>query len=209
MVASAPGKDIFRGPARRRLTKTRESIGMLVEKTRFDGLKIITPRRFEDNRGYFVETYKKALLRDLGVDCEFIGDNQSASGAVGTVRGMHYQIAPFAQAKLVRVLRGRIHDVVVDLRPGSSTRGDVFTIELSAENWRQLFIPRGFAHGFCTLEANTEVFYKVDAPYSPDHERGIAWDDPQLGVVWPVEAGDAVLSDRDRKWPTLNEALTQ
>lgn len=169
------------------------------------GLMIITPRVFEDHRGFFSETYNRAALEQLGIRADFIQDNHSMSRAVGVLRGLHFQIPPVAQGKLIRVIKGAIWDVVVDLRTDSPTYGQHHAIELSAKNRHQLWIPAGFAHGFCTLWPNTEVAYKVDAYYSAENERGLAWDDDALGIEWPVEPEDAILSDKDRTWPRLTE----
>jgi dTDP-4-dehydrorhamnose 3,5-epimerase len=138
------------------------------------------------------------------VDCRFIQDNQSLSLHRGTLRGLHFQIPPLAQAKLVRVLRGAIFDVAVDIRRGSATYGKFASVILSADNGCQLFVPAGFAHGFCTLQPDTEVLYKVDAPYSRDHERGLVWNDATVGIPWPVPAEDVRVLDRDREFPRLD-----
>jgi dTDP-4-dehydrorhamnose 3,5-epimerase len=166
-------------------------------------VKLITPRRFADPRGVFAETFSRRLFADAGLIADFVQDNQSLSRPANTVRGLHFQRAPFAQAKLVRVLRGAIFDVAVDIRPDSPTYGRHVATEIAAESGTMILIPEGFAHGFCTLTADTEVFYKVNRDYAPKHEGGILWNDPALGIAWPVEAADAVLSDRDRTWPTL------
>lgn len=176
-----------------------------VETTNLDGVLVIVPARFGDARGFFSETYNRAAFGEIGVASEFVQDNQSLSRDRGTVRGLHFQIPPFAQAKLVRVLRGAITDVAVDIRRASSGYGRSVAVTLSAENGRQLFIPAGFAHGFCTLEPDTEVFYKVDAPYSRDHERGLRWNDPALGITWPVADAEAVIIERDRLLPLLRD----
>lgn len=176
---------------------------MLVEETPIAGLLIVTPQKFGDDRGFFSETYNRRTFADAGLDVAFIQDNHSLSGQTGTVRGLHFQSRPFAQDKLVRVLRGRILDVAVDLRRSSSTYGQHVAMELSAENWKQLFVPVGLAHGFCTLEPDTEVLYKVTELYSPHHDHGIAWDDPALGVAWPVKSDRAIMSDKDRRHPLL------
>ena len=174
--------------------------------TRFeiDGPLLLEPRRFEDDRGFFSEVWKDAWLEELGVATRFVQDNHSLSRSVGTVRGLHFQRPPSAQGKLVRCVRGAIFDVAVDLRRGSPTYGRCITAELSAENWRQLWIPRGFAHGLCTLTADTEVLYKVDAPYDAAADAAIRWDDPAIAVVWPL-AGAPLLSDKDRVAPSLAE----
>jgi dTDP-4-dehydrorhamnose 3,5-epimerase len=174
-----------------------------VESTTLEAVLLIVARRFADDRGRFCETYNRQAFERVGVSCEFIQDNQSFSRRVGTVRGLHFKITPFAQAKLVRVLRGAIFDVAVDIRRGSETYGKSFGATLSAENGRQLFVPAGFAHGFCTLQAETEVLYKVNAPYSRDHERGLKWNDPALGIAWPIDETGAVILDRDRELPSL------
>ncbi|HYE51465.1 MAG TPA: dTDP-4-dehydrorhamnose 3,5-epimerase [Azospirillaceae bacterium] len=164
---------------------------------------LVRPKRFGDARGWFMETYARERYEAAGIRGEFIQDNHSLSAPVGTVRGLHFQLAPFAQAKLVRVLRGRILDVAVDLRQGSPTYGRHASAWLDAETGDQLYVPVGFAHGFCTVEPDTEVAYKVTAPYAPAHDRGLAWDDPDLGIEWPVAAGAALVSDKDAKLPRL------
>jgi dTDP-4-dehydrorhamnose 3,5-epimerase len=176
-----------------------------VEPTALPDVKIIRTRVFTDPRGYFVETYNRKAFAEAGIFDEFVQDNFSLSADVGTIRGLHFQSAPFAQAKLVRVGRGRILDVAVDLRRSSPTFGHHVAIELSGENRLQLLVPVGFAHGFCTLEPNTEVAYKVTAHYSAAHDHGVAWNDPALGIKWPVETSLAILSDKDTRHPRLNE----
>ncbi|HYA73817.1 MAG TPA: dTDP-4-dehydrorhamnose 3,5-epimerase [Roseiarcus sp.] len=176
---------------------------MLVEDTAIPDVKIITPKKFGDRRGFFSETYNRRAAAEAGIHLEFVQDNHSLSADVGTIRGLHFQSAPFAQDKLVRAPRGRILDVAVDLRRSSPTFGRHVAVELSAENWRQLLVPVGFAHGFCTLEPDTEVFYKVTSYYSPAHDHGLAFDDPALGIAWPVDATKAILSDKDRRLPRL------
>src|SRR5580704_16802094 len=170
-----------------------------------EGVLVITPARFADARGFFSESYSRAVFQQIGVPCEFVQDNHSLSRQRGTVRGLHFQLAPFAQAKLVRVVRGSIYDVVVDIRRDSPTFGRHIGVDLSAENGRQLFVPAGFAHGFCTLEPDTEVLYKVDVTYSRDHERGVRWNDPVLGIAWPVTERGAVINDRDRQLPVIDD----
>jgi dTDP-4-dehydrorhamnose 3,5-epimerase len=176
-----------------------------VESTAIPDVKIVTPKRFGDHRGFFSETYSRQRFVEAGIAIDFVQDNHSHSAAVGTVRGLHFQTAPFAQAKLVRVVRGRILDVAVDIRRSSPTYGQHVAVELSAENWRQLLVPVGFAHGFCTLEPDCEIQYKVSAYYSAADDFGLAWDDPALGISWPVRPEEAVLSDKDRRQPTLAE----
>jgi dTDP-4-dehydrorhamnose 3,5-epimerase len=180
---------------------------MLVEETAIEGVKIITPKRHGDNRGFFSEVYNQNRWRKAGLEYDFVQDNHSLSAEVGTIRGMHFQTPPFAQAKLVRVSRGRVLDVVVDIRRSSSTFGRHVAVELSAENWRQLLVPIGFAHGFCTLEPNTEFLYKVTNFYSAPNDCGLAFDDPDLGIDWPVAPDQAHLSDKDRKWPRLRDLV--
>lgn len=174
-----------------------------VERTPLDGVLLIVPHRFADDRGHFCETYNRDAFARAGINGEFVQDNQSFSYRVATVRGLHFQIPPFAQAKLIRVLRGAIFDAAVDIRRGSATYGQSFATTLSAENGRQLLVPEGFAHGFCTLEANTEVLYKVNALHSRDHERGLKWNDPALAIAWPIEENAAIILDRDRDLPPL------
>lgn len=164
-------------------------------------VKLVTPRRFGDDRGFFEETYNERRYQDGGVAARFLQDNHSASASAGTVRGLHYQAPPFAQAKLVRVLRGSILDVAVDARRGSPTFGKHVKAELSAENGVQIFVPAGFLHGFITLEPDTHVTYKVDAYYSADADGSIRFDDPDLAIDWGPNAADPVLSEKDGKAP--------
>ena len=166
-----------------------------------------TPR-YGDARGWFSETWSRARFAAAGIDCDFVQDNQSWSEAQGVVRGLHFQRPPYAQAKLVRCLRGAILDVVVDLRAGAPSFGRAHAVELTAESGDQLFVPPFFAHGFVTLRPGTEVAYKVSAPYAPAHEAGLAWDDPDLEISWPVTADQAILADRDRAWPRLRDLDT-
>lgn len=168
-------------------------------------VKLLTPKRFGDHRGFFSEVYSRQAFASVGIDVEFVQDNHSLSAQQGVVRALHYQLPPAAQAKLVRVVRGAILDVAVDIRRGSRTFGRHVAEILSAENWRQMYVPVGFAHGFVTLEPNTEVLYKVTAPYTPSSERGIRWNDPAIGIAWGVDEASAVLSDRDRRHPLLSE----
>jgi dTDP-4-dehydrorhamnose 3,5-epimerase len=180
---------------------------MQVEDTAIPAVKIVMPKRHGDARGFFSEVYNRATWDNAGLDLTFVQDNHSLSTGTGTLRGLHFQTPPFAQAKLLRVARGRALDVAVDIRRSSPTFGKHIAVELSAENWRQLLIPIGFAHGFITLEPNVEVLYKTTAPYSAAHDRGLAWDDPDIGIDWPTPAGGPVLSDKDRRWPRLKDAL--
>jgi dTDP-4-dehydrorhamnose 3,5-epimerase len=179
---------------------------MLVEETAIPAVKILTPKKFGDERGFLSEVYNKSTWESAGLRFDFVQDNHAFSAAVGTLRGLHYQIPPFAQDKLIRVARGRILDVAVDIRRSSPTFGKHVAVELSAENWRQLLAPIGFAHGYVTLEPDTEVLYKTTAVYSPVSDRGVAWDDPDIGVVWPAPATGPHLSERDRRLPRLSEA---
>ena len=165
----------------------------------------ITPARFADSRGYFSETWSASKLAKQGFAETFVQDNQSHSRARGTVRGLHCQIAPFVQGKLVRVTRGAIWDVAVDIRQGSPRYGKYAAAELSAENGAQLWVPGGFLHGFCTLADDTEVAYKVTGDYDKNSERGVIWNDPDLALPWPVQAGEAVLSDKDAVLPALKD----
>jgi dTDP-4-dehydrorhamnose 3,5-epimerase len=178
---------------------------MDIAATLIPGVLVIVPRRFADRRGFFSETFSAKAFAEAGLPTNFVQDNHSLSRRRGTIRGLHFQIPPFAQDKLVRVVRGAVLDVAVDLRRTSPTRGQSVIVEVSARAWNQLFIPVGFAHGFCTLEDDTEVVYKVNNHYSPEHDRGLAWDDPALGIAWPVSLGDAILSDKDKFFPLLKD----
>ena len=168
-------------------------------------VKLITPRRFSDDRGFFSETYNARSFKAAGVDCDFVQDNHSYSAKKGTVRGLHYQAPPHAQAKLVRVLRGSVIDVAVDARKASPTFGKWVKAELSAENGVQIFVPKGFLHGFVTLEPDTEVAYKVDAFFDGASDGSVKWNDPDLGIDWGVSEADASLSDKDAKAPAWAE----
>jgi dTDP-4-dehydrorhamnose 3,5-epimerase len=179
---------------------------MKVERLAIADVILVTPPRFGDSRGFFSETYNAARFAAAGIDQSFVQDNQSLSASPGVIRGLHCQVSPNVQGKLVRVVRGAIWDVAVDIRVGSPTYGQHVSAELSAENWQQLWVPGGFLHGFCTLQPNTEVIYKVTAPYDQAAERGVVWDDPDLALPWPVRADQAVLSDKDLKLPRLAEA---
>lgn len=176
---------------------------MQVERTNLPDVAILRPKRFGDHRGFFSEVFHARVFEAEFGDTTFVQDNHSLSAAVGTIRGLHFQTEPAAQGKLVRVTRGRILDVAVDIRRSSASFGRHVAVELSAEDWNQLWVPPGFAHGFCTLEPDTEVLYKVTAFYSAAHEFGLAFDDPALGIAWPTHPDQAVVSDKDRRHPTL------
>lgn len=171
--------------------------------TAIPAVKLIEPKRFGDHRGFFSETYSRAAFLMAGIDLDFVQDNHSLSLEVGTLRGLHFQAPPFAQDKLIRCTRGRILDVAVDIRRGSPSFGAHVAVELSEENWRQALVPKGFAHGFITLEASSEVLYKVTAPYSAAHDFGLAFNDPALCIDWSAPAGGPVLSEKDRRHPLL------
>jgi dTDP-4-dehydrorhamnose 3,5-epimerase len=164
-------------------------------------VKLIVPKRFEDRRGYFSEIYNAQLLAGAGIPDTFVQDNLSLSTEVGTIRGLHFQMPPFAQAKLVRVSRGRILDVAVDLRRSSPLYGRHVSAEISAENRAQIYVPIGFAHGFCTLEPDTEVVYKVSNYYAAEADGGVLWSDPDLGIHWPVRPEAAIVSEKDARLP--------
>lgn len=176
---------------------------MQVECLAIPEVALITPRRFSDSRGWFCESWNRATMAKHGFDIDFVQDNHSHSAARGVVRGLHCQIGANTQGKLVRCLRGAIWDVVVDIRQGSPTYGQHVAAVLSAENGTQLWVPGGFLHGFCTLQPDTEVAYKVDAPYDRDAERGVIWNDPALALPWPVQPGEALLSEKDAALPRL------
>lgn len=179
---------------------------MEVIKTEIEGVVIIEPKIFGDERGYFFESFNAAeFARKVGVNTVFVQDNESKS-KYGVLRGLHFQKGKFAQSKLVRVVEGRVIDVAVDIRRGSPTFGKHVAVELSKENKRQLFIPRGFAHGFAVLSEEAVFQYKCDNLYAPDHEGAIAWNDPKIGIDWQIRPEDAILSEKDKKHPTLDEA---
>ncbi|WP_181707955.1 dTDP-4-dehydrorhamnose 3,5-epimerase [Chthonobacter rhizosphaerae] len=178
---------------------------MQIDTTAVADVLILTPRRFGDDRGWFSEVYRDDVFREAAGDVTFVQDNQSLSRAAGTVRGLHFQRHPKAQGKLVRCVRGALLDVAVDIRVGSPTFGRHVAVELSADNGRQLWLPVGFAHGFCSLQPDTEILYKVTDTYSAADDGGILWDDPDLGIAWPVAPDAAVLSEKDRRLPRLSE----
>jgi dTDP-4-dehydrorhamnose 3,5-epimerase len=167
------------------------------------GVIEVRPPRFGDERGFFSEVWREDHFAEVGITARFVQDNHSFSKAAGVLRGLHFQLEPAAQDKLVRVARGSIYDVAVDIRRGSPTFGRWVGLVVSAEEWNQIFVPKGFAHGFVTLEEDCEVLYKASAPYTPDLERTIRFDDPRLGIEWPVDAGALTLSERDRSAPLL------
>lgn len=168
-------------------------------------VKLIQLKLLPDDRGAFAETYDRAAFEELGIDVEFVQDSWSLSLRPFTVRGLHFQVPPRAQAKLVRVGRGRVFDVVVDLRHGSPTFGTHLSLEMAADDWQVLLVPEGLAHGFCSLEPATEVLYKMSDHFSPEHYQGIAWDDPELGIPWPVSRDEAIVSERDSGHPSFRE----
>ena len=166
---------------------------------------LIQPKRISDPRGYFSETFRREVLVDHGVELEFVQDNESFSVSKGTLRGLHFQSPPFAQAKLVRVIQGAIFDVAVDIRHGSPHYGHHVAVWLDAEEGTQVFIPEGFAHGFCTLEPNTLIAYKVSSYYSPAHDLGLRWNDPAIAIDWPLSEPEIILSDKDKTHPSLTD----
>lgn len=180
-----------------------------VETLEIPAVRIVKPRKFGDHRGFFSETYSRRAFADAGIDLEFVQDNHSLSADRGTIRGLHYQSPPFAQDKLVRVVRGAILDVAVDIRKGSPTFGAHASARVSAEEWNQILVPAGFAHGFVTLEPGTEVLYKVTNYYAPEHDHGILWNDPALGIDWGLAAigGEdaAIVSEKDMRHPRLQD----
>lgn len=179
---------------------------MDIVETEIPDVKVLTPKKFGDNRGFFSEVYSKRLLADAGVDLEFVQDNHSLSATVGVLRGLHFQLPPFAQDKLVRVVRGRILDIAVDIRRSSPTFGQHVAVEISAEAFNQVLVPIGFAHGFVTLEPDTEVLYKVTNYYSAEHDRGVYWNDPEIGIEWSIDPSDATISEKDKVLPPMSQA---
>ena len=167
------------------------------------GLRVLSPVRHRDARGFLSEVWRTDALAAAGIACVFVQENHAWSRSAGTIRGLHFQVGPAAQAKLIRCPRGSILDVAVDIRRGSPSFGRHAAMVLSAENWEQLYVPVGFAHGYCTLEPETEVIYLVSAHYAPEAERGLAFDDPALGIVWPVACEAAIMTERDRRHPRL------
>jgi dTDP-4-dehydrorhamnose 3,5-epimerase len=180
---------------------------MQIIRQRIDGVFVIEPSAIVDARGFFSEIWHRRVLSEYGIDVDFVQENMSLSKCANTVRGLHFQSAPHAQAKLVRVSKGRIFDVAVDVRPGSATYKEWVGVELSAENKRQLFIPKGFLHGFVTREPDTEVIYKCSDYYSPECEGGVQFSDPDIGIDWGIQAREAILSPKDAKAPRLRELV--
>ncbi len=170
------------------------------------GVFLLRPKYHEDERGYFAQTYSRAVLDKIGIGVELVQDNQSFSQKKATVRGLHFQLPPMDQDKLVRVTSGAVLDVVVDIRRNSPTFGKHVSVVLSAKNRAQLWLPKGMAHGFCTMEPDTQFLYKVSNYYSPEHERGILWNDSALGIDWPASEKEAILLDKDKNLPTLAQA---
>lgn len=166
-------------------------------------VKVLVPKKHGDHRGFFSETYNRKSLAEAGIDVDFVQDNQSLSAEKGTVRGLHFQTPPFTQAKLVRVVRGSVFDVAVDLRRNSPTYGQHVGVVLSADAWNQIYVPAGFAHGVMTLEPDTELLYKVSDYYAPQHDKGLLWNDKDLGIAWPLAEDDVILSDKDRNQPAF------
>jgi dTDP-4-dehydrorhamnose 3,5-epimerase len=179
---------------------------MCVDSTRLLDLpRLVAPKRHIDDRGWRSETFHEKRLREIGITCRFVQDNQSSSRRAGTLRGLHFQVPPAAQAKLVSVVRGRILDVAVDVRRGSATFGNHVSAELSAESGLQIYVPVGFAHGFVTLEDDVVVMYKVSDFYSPAHDGGICWNDPDIALPWPFKDAEIIVSDKDARLPSLKE----
>lgn len=183
-------------------------MNMQVERLNIPDIRLLVLRKHGDARGFFSETYNRKSFAALGIDIDFVQDNHSLSAEKGTVRGLHFQTPPFAQDKLVRVTRGSVFDVAVDLRRDSPTYGLHVSAVLSAQAWNQILVPIGFAHGFMTLEPDTEVIYKVSNYYAPDHDKGLLWNDPALGIAWPLAEDEAILSEKDRIQPRLEEIVS-
>jgi dTDP-4-dehydrorhamnose 3,5-epimerase len=181
------------------------SILEIVAAQELPSVRVLSPVCHRDERGFFSEVWREDALARAGISSRFVQENHARSRAAGIVRGMHFQIGRAAQAKLIRCPRGSVFDVAVDIRRGSPSFGRHFATVLSEENWKQLYVPIGFAHGYCTLAPDSEVIYKVSAYYDPQSERGLAWDDPALAISWPVSADAAMLTQRDRQWPRLRE----
>lgn len=177
---------------------------MRIDRAVIADVLIVRPTKRGDERGFFSETFKRAALAEAGVTHDWVQDNHAFSAQRGVVRGLHFQRAPYAQAKLLRVLRGAILDVAVDIRRASPTYGRHVALEMSADDWTQIYVPPGFAHGYCTLTEGAEVLYKVSANYAPAEEGGLLWNDPDLSIDWPIRADEAILNARDLSWPRFN-----
>jgi len=180
-------------------------VDMEAEPLDIEGVLLLRPDRHRDERGFLCEVYNERVLADVGIGDDFVQENHIASERPGTIRGLHFQIEPHPAAKLLRVVRGAVFDVVVDLRHDSGTYGHHSTVELSAENWTQIYIPVGVAHGLCTLEPETEITYRVSDYWSSEVDRGLLWNDPDIAIHWPVSANEAIVSDKDRSQPRLSE----
>ena len=180
---------------------------MTFNRTEFPGVFILEPKVWGDERGYFFEAYNHKNAKEAGLDVQFVQDNQAKS-SFGVLRGLHYQVAPFAQAKLVRVIKGEVLDVIVDIRAESPTFGKWMSIRLSAENKKQLFVPRGFAHGYVVLSESAEFFYKCDNYYSKAHEAGLRFDDPQLNIDWEIDLSQVTINERDQSWADFGQHKT-
>ena len=178
-------------------------VNMKVTALEIPDVKLLTLPKFGDERGFFSEVYNKKELTAQGIEIGFVQDNQAYSANSGTLRGLHFQAPPHAQDKLIRVISGSIFDVAVDIRCGSPTFGKHASAVISAKAWNQMLVPVGFAHGYCTLEPDTEILYKVSDYYAPDHDLGVLWSDPALNIAWPVAQGEAVISEKDRGLPLL------
>jgi dTDP-4-dehydrorhamnose 3,5-epimerase len=176
-----------------------------VEALEIADVKLITPPRFRDARGFFSETWKQSTFAEAGIRGPFIQDNHAVSAGAGVLRGLHCQIGPNAQGKLVRCLKGAIYDVAIDIRHGSPTFGRYVGAEISADNWTQIWVPVGFLHAYCTLTEDTEVLYKVTGRYDRAAERGVIWNDPDIGIKWPITPGHVILSDKDKQLPRLRD----
>ncbi|HYD70323.1 dTDP-4-dehydrorhamnose 3,5-epimerase [Azospirillum sp.] len=174
---------------------------MDIQRLAIPDVLVLKPAKFGDERGFFSETYNRRRFAEAGIDLDFVQDNHARSAQAGTVRGLHFQTPPFAQDKLLRVVKGAVLDVAVDVRHGSPTYGKHVAVELSEGAWNQILVPVGFAHGYCTLAPDTEVIYKVSNYYAPKNDAGMLWNDPDLGIEWPVRPEDALLSDKDRVLP--------
>jgi len=181
---------------------------MQIKELAIPDIKILTPVQHRDNRGFFSEIYNRQTLLEAGIELEFVQENYSWSVDINTVRGLHFQTGEFQQDKLVQVVRGAILDIAIDLRHGSPWYGQYVCAEISAENWQQVLVPKGFAHGFLTLQPNTAVMYRVTTHYSPAHDAGIRWNDPDIGIDWPINENEAVLSDKDSTLPFLSDCDT-